>query len=271
MPRVSRLRIYPIKSCRGYDVPAVDLDELGLTGDRRFQIVDPTGKPFTQRSHPILARVNARLHEDHIQIDAEHRGTVHLPLSSSDEHDSITTEVWSTTGLQADSTSTDADQFFSELLDASARLVRTGMRFNRPVKNHPDARVGFADAYPLLVISEASLSDLNDRLLVNGEEPATMERFRPNIVITDCRPFDEDRWERIQIADTAFQDAGPCERCIMTTVHPTTGENLGPEPLRTLAGYRRDPAGSGVNFGQNLVHLTTSGSLAVGDAVRVIT
>ena len=271
MPRVARLRIYPIKSCRGYDIPTADLDELGMAGDRRVQVVDATGKPFTQRSHPALARVNARLDTDQIRIDAPDVGSVTLPLAPTADSSSITTEVWSTTGLQADTTSPEADQFFSELLKTPALLIRTGVRFNRPVEHHPDARVGFADAYPLLVISEASLADLNDRLIIKGEMPISMERFRPNIVATDCQPFDEDRWIRIQIADTNLQTAGPCERCIMTTVHPESGENLGPEPLRTLASYRRDPAGSGINFGQNLVHLTNSGTLTVGDNVKIIT
>jgi len=270
MPRLSRLRVYPIKSCRGYDLATAHLDSLGMAGDRRYQVVGPTGKPFTQRNQPRLARVTAVRRDDHLHISSDGFGQVELPLIESLDRAPITTEVWSTTGLRAAITSPEADRFFSDLLGTAARLVQVGALFDRPVKNHPNARVGFADSYPLLVISEASLDDLNDQLIAQGEAAVTMERFRPNLVITDCLPRAEDQWDRIRIADTKFQTAGPCERCIMTTLDPATGERLGPEPLRTLAQDRRAPSSSGVNFGQNLVHLTNAGTLTVGDNVEVL-
>lgn len=269
MPSVSRLRVYPIKSCRGYDLDVAALDPLGIIGDRRFQVVDETGKPFTQRSHPTLARVDARLTEGTLAVSAAGIGEFAYDTADATGDDLIETEVWSTTGLQASPTTTAADAFFSTLLEAPARLVQVGTAFDRPVKNHPGSRVGFADAYPLLVISEASLHDLNDRLRARGEEAIVMERFRPNLVVRDCAPFAEDSWSRLQISTVTFAAAGPCERCIMTTLDPVTGDRLGSEPLRTLATYRRAADGAGVNFGQNLVNLSTHGTIRVGDTVEL--
>ncbi len=267
MPRLARIRLYPIKSCRGYDVPAADLDEMGLAGDRRFQVISPVGKPFTQRTHAKLARVDAHLHADSLEINCAGLGACVVPLSRTVPTRTITTEVWSTGGLQADPTLPAADEFFSELLDERARLIQTGTAFSRPVKRHPNQRVGFADAFPLLVISEASLQDLNDRLVERGTECLEMERFRPNLVLTECEAYAEDQWSGLEIEGLKFAAAGPCERCIMTTIDPLTGEKTGPEPLATLAGYRRDPGGNGVIFGQNLVHQSNRGSLKVGASV----
>lgn len=269
MPRVSRLRIYPVKSCRGYDVESAQLDAMGLVGDRRFQVIDAHGKPFTQRSHPALARVTARRQGGSLLLQADGVGEVQVPLTPRDDAARVTTEVWSSTGLQATATIPAADAFFSSVLATRARLAHAGSAFDRPVASFPDARVGFADGYPLLVISEASLADLNDRLAVQNEDAVAMEQFRPNLVVDGCSPYAEDGWPHLTIAGARFQSAGPCERCVMTTLDPTTGEKLGVEPLRTLASYRRTGSDTGVHFGQNLVNLSQSGTLTVGDNVTV--
>jgi uncharacterized protein YcbX len=129
--------------------------------------------------------------------------------------------------------------------------------------------VGFADAYPFLLASEASRADLNDRLVARGEEPLGWDRFRANLIIEGCAAFAEDTWPRLRIGAIEFRAAGPCARCAVTTTDQATGER-GVEPLRTLATYRRDPRSpEDVNFGQNLIHLTLGGRLRVGDAVVV--
>ena len=270
MPTLLRIRIHPIKSCRGYDCSTAELDQLGLVGDRRFQVIAADGKPFTQRTHGALARVQTQIIGDELHVSTTEHGEIVIPIISPATA-TRTTEVWSTTGLITEDCGSEATGFFSALLGETAYLVRTGTAFDRPVKAHHGDRVGFADAFPLLVISEASLADLNRRLSENDPSaPAVvMERFRPNLVITDCTAFAEDTWKHIDIGDTRFAAAGPCERCIMTTVDPNTGAKLGPEPLRTLATYRRDPQGTGVHFGQNLVNLTKSGRLEVGASVEV--
>jgi len=131
-----------------------------------------------------------------------------------------------------------------------------------PARAKPGDIVSFADAYPFLVISEASLTDLNSRL----EVPVVMERFRPNIVLSGSEPFAEDEYARVQIGEIAFRGVKRCERCVVTTIDPTTGER-GKEPLRTLAKYRLSD--QKVWFGMNLIH-DNVGSLRVGDAVSPI-
>jgi uncharacterized protein YcbX len=152
--------------------------------------------------------------------------------------------------------------------------VRIGKQFRRPVLNPkralPDDVVSFADGYPFLITSEASLADLNDRLLGSGEETIPMNRFRPNLVISGCPAFAEDMWPRLKIGAVVFRAGGPCGRCIVTTTDQLTAER-GKEPLRTLASYRRDATDpADVNFGQNLIHETKSGTLRIDDAVEVL-
>lgn len=269
MPKLSRIRIHPIKSCRGYDCETADLDELGLVGDRRFQVIAADGKPYTQRTHGALARVTAKITEDQLKVSTPDQGEFTIPIASPASLQR-STEVWSSHGLIGDDCGSVATEFFTSLLGETAHLVRVGAAYNRPVNRHPSDRVGFADAYPLLIISEASLADLNQRVSVNDGTmpPLLMERFRPNLVITDCPAFAEDTWQHINIGSQRFAAGGPCERCIMTTVDPQTGVKLGPEPLRTLATYRRDPNGSGVWFGQNLVNLSKTGRISVGASIN---
>ena len=106
-------------------------------------------------------------------------------------------------------------------------------QFRRPLKGNPKDETGFADGCPLLVISQAALEDLNQRL----EFPVGMKPFRPNILIEDCQPYDEDRWFRINIVNTIFRSDGPCPRCIMTTIYPELEVRTGKEPMATLSEY----------------------------------
>ena len=164
--------------------------------------------------------------------------------------------------------------WLSTFLAVPCRLVRVGEKFQRPMQKPGKARPGdilsFADGYPFLVTSEASLADLNDRLVARGEDAVPMDRFRANLVITGCTAFAEDTWARFRIGQVIFRAGGPCGRCVVTTTDQLTAER-GKEPLRTLAAYRRDAANpTDVNFGQNLIHETKSGALRVGDAVEVL-
>jgi uncharacterized protein YcbX len=146
--------------------------------------------------------------------------------------------------------------------------VRIGQKFERPVlksAGRPGDLFTFADAAPLLVVSEASLAALNDHILANGGEPVPMNRFRPNLVVDGCAAFAEDTWSRLQIGDAIFRSAGPSDRCMVTTTDQLTGER-GKEPLRTLATFRRNPADpSQVFFGVNLINESKSGAIRVGD------
>jgi uncharacterized protein YcbX len=157
-----------------------------------------------------------------------------------------------------------AARWFSDVLETACSLVHIAEANARPVDPDyapPGHRVGFADAFPFLLVSEASLADLNGRLAT----PLPMNRFRPNLVIAGVRPFGEDDIGPFTIGGIRFTPVKPCDRCGVTTTDQTTGER-GVEPLRTLATYRR--SNGKVLFGQNVVH-TGTGRLRVGDALLV--
>lgn len=268
--RVTGLFLYPVKSLRGHAVPAVELDALGLVGDRRFLVVDTTGKFMTQRTTPRMACIDALLSTGTLTLSADGAGNVSVPTVSDPRAPLRTVSVWKSEGLQAEDCGTTASAWLSDFLGLTCHLVRIGGKFFRPILK-PSARPGdavtFADGYPLLAVSEASLMNLNDRILENQGEPVPMNRFRPNIVVDDCTAFAEDAWTRIQIGDAVFRNGGPCARCPITTTDQLTGER-GKEPLKTLATFRRDKIDpTNVNFGINLIQETKQGALRVGDPV----
>jgi uncharacterized protein YcbX len=270
---VSGLFIHPVKSLRAVSVPGVGLDALGIVGDRRFMVVDEHGRFLTQRTLPRMALVETGLTSEALILSTLGHGQIEVPRAG-DAHPLLrTVSVWKSEGLQAEDCGNAAAVWLGDFLGVKCRLVRIGRQFHRPMTK-PAARagdlVGFADAEPLLVISEASLSDLNDRLVARDEEPLPMDRFRPNLVIAGCAPFAEDTWPRIRIGNVILRAGGPCARCIVTTTNQQTAER-GKEPLRTLATYRRDSDDpTDVNFGQNFIHETKHGSLAVGAPVEIL-
>lgn len=270
---LSGLFLYPVKSLRGCQVNAARVDALGLEHDRRFLIVDPAGKFLTQRTLPRMALIATAVSATQLTLAVPGGGTLQVPCEPTAAPVQRTVSVWKSEGLSADDCGDDAAAWLSDFLATPCRLVRIGRQFRRPLlKPLPgpaaDHCVTFADAFPFLVVGEASLHDLNDRLVARGDAPVPMDRFRPNLVVAGGAPFAEDAWTRFHIGSVRFRTGGPCARCIVTTTDQQTGER-GPEPLRTLATYRRDPRDStNVNFGQNLVHETKTGLLRVGDRVE---
>jgi len=272
MTRLAALYVYPVKSLGGVQVESAAVDALGLVGDRRFLVVDETGRFLTQRTLPRMALIRTALTADTLQLTQEGRGGVAVPLAPDPAAPLRTVSVWKSEGLQAEDAGDAAAAWLSDGLATRCRLVRIGRAFQRPILKASAAAgdtVSFADAYPFLILSEASLADLNDRLIERDEEPLPMNRFRPNFVVSGCAPYEEDTWPRFRIGEVTFRAGGPCARCVMTTTDQETAER-GKEPLRTLATYRRDAEDpTDVNFGQNLIHETKSGVLRVGDAVQV--
>ncbi|MEA3292753.1 MAG: MOSC domain-containing protein, partial [Pseudomonadota bacterium] len=124
----------------------------------------------------------------------------------------------------------------------------------------PGDRTSFTDGFPLLLISQASLDDLNRRLA----QPVEMRRFRPNLVVAGVEPYAEDNWQRIRVGEIEMRGVKPCSRCAIPAVDPDTGIVSGLEPLRTLSAYRK--RNNKIYFGQNLAH-NGHGSLCVGDLV----
>lgn len=286
---VSALFLYPVKSLRGFAVSSARVDALGLVGDRRFLVIDGEGAMLTQRVAPQMARITTELTATDLRLHAETCAPLVVPLAAADAP-LRTVSVWRSHGLLAEDCGRAASDWFSARLGLKAHLVRIGRAFHRPVLDRPafapagtggpvvEGRIAsasdvfhFADGFPFMVTTESSLAQLNERLGEAGAAPVPMDRFRPSFVISGSAPFAEDGWQRVRVGELSFRNGGPCGRCIVTTTDQLRGERMGAEPLRTLAMFRRDPADSTrINFGQNLVHETKSGTLRVGDSVEVL-
>ena len=255
---VSALNIFPIKSCGGIAVREAVVVERGFEHDRRWMVTDPNGMFLTQRNHPKLALAATTLSREHIALSAPGLDPVQIPLELA-EGEAIQTVVWGSK-VKALQGPREANEWFSTLLGMPCLLVHMPASSIRPVQHSSASKtdhIAFPDAFPLLVISEASLDDLNRKLA----QPVPMNRFRPNIVVRGCGPYEEDTWKDIRIGSLSFLGAKPCVRCATTTVDQTTGIK-GTEPLRTLATYRS--RNGDVLFGQNLLH-RSQGILRVGD------
>jgi uncharacterized protein YcbX len=256
--RVAELYVYPVKACRGMRVSSARVVERGFAGDRRWMIVDAEGRFVTQRTERRLALVGAVLEADEtLELSAPGAGAVRLPAAYGA---GVRREVhvWSDVGTAV--AHPEGSAWISAVLGAPHTLVYMPddeRRRVNPERARPNDIVGFADAYPFLLISEASLVALNARL----PAPITMQRFRPNIVVSGCEPFAEDAWATLTIGSLGFRGVKRCDRCVVTTVDPETAQ-AGVEPLRTLATFRREDGK--VWFGMNLIH-DGPGTLNIGD------
>ena len=243
---------YPVKSLRGESHSRLDVRRRGLLGDRDWMLVDDAGRFVTQRQQPQMALVTAtRLDDDSLRLSAPGREQL---LVSGAPGPRVDVTVWRDS-LMAVEAKPEASAWLSEFLQCAVRLVRFADDVERPVDpEFADGadRVGFADGFPFLLISEGSLDDLNARL----EAPVPMQRFRPNLV----------GWSRIRIGNIEFRVAKPCSRCIIPTIDIETG-NRTPEPLQSLSAYRRRD--NKIFFGQNLLH-DGMGRLEVGMPVEVL-
>ena len=265
---VSDLFIYPIKSTKGTRLPYANVDELGLAFDRRFVISDNAGQFITARTEPTLCLISATLTEQDITLTAPNMPTLVLSYKEfNDQYQQVS--VWDDE-IAGQLCSTKANLWFSEYLQRPCRLLYFGEESTREKGLNTDnaRKVAFADGYPLLLISQASLDDLNQRLLSNNKNTVSMAHFRPNIVVENCLPFAEDGWQYIRIGEIDFKVSKPCERCIFTTVNPKDGTiDAQQQPLSTLKEFRQTSSGE-VLFGQNLIPLN-SGRIAQGDNIIV--
>lgn len=260
---LSGLFWYPIKSCRGLPADSVTLDARGIAGDREYLVVDAAGRFLTQREHPRLALVDPRPGKEAFGLSAPGEG--HCEFRPTTDGPRLAVTIWRDhcTGIdQGDP----AAEWLSGFLGTPCRLVRMAADHPRPVDPEyaltADDQVAFSDGFPLLLVTEESLADLNRRL----PDSLPMNRFRPNIVVAGAEPYADDGWGRIRLGELVATAVKPCIRCQITTTDQYTAA-VGTEPLRTLRTYRY-LRGRGVWFGQNLIP-ARAGSLRIGDPVEV--
>ncbi len=260
---ISSLHIYPIKSTAGIEVSNTWIDHLGLNFDRRFVITNTKGQFITARTEPRLCLIQASISATGLILTAPNM--LPLTVNYSEFSNSYSDVVVWKDLIKGQHCHHNYDQWFSKYLGKNCQLYYFGEKSSRAVKNS-DKQVGFADAYPLLLISQASLDELNQRL---GDNAVTMAQFRPNIVAGNTLPFAEDGWKKIRIGEVVFEAVKACSRCIFTTVNPVTGKKH-PEqqPLATLKQYRQVEKGD-VMFGQNLIALN-QGQIKKGDTIEVL-
>ncbi|MFF9864630.1 MOSC domain-containing protein [Streptomyces sp. NPDC013953] len=269
---VSSLHIHPVKSLGGSAPAEAVVEPWGLAGDRRWMLIDASAKAVTQRQHARLALASAALGEGGgITLSAPGREPLPVPVPSG-ATSTVVTEIFGTK-VEAVPAGAAADAWLSAYLGEDVRLVHLDDPARRrpidPDYAQPGETVSFADGFPLLVTTTASLDALNS-LIAQGdhpdEGPLPMERFRPTVVVDGTAPWDEDRWTRIAIGEVTFRVAKPCGRCIVTTTDQRTARR-GKEPLRTLARHRL--IDRRMVFGQNLVPEGT-GTLRTGDPVEIL-
>ncbi|MEE2786464.1 MAG: MOSC N-terminal beta barrel domain-containing protein [Myxococcota bacterium] len=261
--KLTQILNYPLKSGAGRVCSDAMVTPKGLDGDRRWMVVDEQGGFLTARTHPRMTLLYA---------ESSAPGAIALRTNDADvtvahaQAAPVSVTVW---GDRCDAllANDEAHHDLSNFLGTPCRLVYMPDS-SRRVINAPsgldDAEVSFADGYPILLVSEASLAELNRRLV----KPVSMARFRPNLVVDGVPAHGEDGWKRIRIGHVEFACCDPCERCVLTTVDPRTGSfDSSGEPLRTLATYRRH--GKGVIFGMNIVPVNT-GQIRRGQSVEIL-
>lgn len=277
---ISELIIYPIKSLGGISVTETIVEEKGFRYDRRFMLVDPTGNFMTQRTNHQMALIDVAIDRDALlRVWHRHRpdDVLELPLSlpvqtdeSIPERETMLVTIWDSTDVPALAVSDEADRWFTRVLGKPCRLVfmpETTHRAVDPAYARQDDAVSFADGYPYLLIGQASLDNLNQRLA----EPISMSRFRPNIVVAESLPNDEDAWQHFRMGDMEFYGVKPCARCVLTTIDPETAQ-VGKEPLRTLSTYRQWK--HKILFGQNVLAKPSGalvlGTLQIGQSIDIL-
>lgn len=256
--KITELNLYPIKSMRGSSVPEALIGSEGLENDRCWMLVDAEGKKITQRECPRLSLLVPRVEEGCLRVEVPGSSDIVVALNpASWTNHLLTVDLWGHEhrGIVADETTNRA---LSEATSMSCRLLWLA-----------HAALGgnetpFHDDAPLLVISQTSLDELNRRL----PEAIPMNRFRPSAVLTGSDPFEEDDWQRISIGETEFEAVKLCVRCAITTVDQARGEFRGPEPLKTLATFRR--LEQNVAFGAYFRPLRAGATLRVGDKITVV-
>jgi len=264
MLTLSEINIYPIKSLGGISLHSSEVEERGLKYDRRWVLVDETNTFFTQRDFPEMALIKVAVEQEGLKLRHKTKNIEPLSIPFSFRHskkDKVV--IWEDT-VVGEFYSREIDEWFSDIIGIKCHLVKMPESTKRIVDETyaKNKIVSFADAFPFLIIGQASLDDLNSRM----EVPLPMNRFRTNFVFTGGNPFEEDNWKKFKINDVKFEAVKPCARCVITTTNQETAERLH-EPLLTLSKFRK--IDNKVVFGMNLVCEST-GTVWVGDKIEFL-
>ncbi len=270
MLKVSRLFLYPIKSLEGIAVSSAEVTEKGFKNDRRFMLVDAENRFLTIRQYPKMTRLQPELKEDGIKVISLDTDMAPLFIPFPTPQEKLEKVIIWNAEVAAQSVSDDINSWFSQALGTSLKLVFMPQRSMRPVDTTTGFKpagkfISFADAYPFMMMGEASLSDLNRRY--EGDTSFDFDRFRPSLVFSGGYPNQEDELEKFSINGIAFQGLENCARCTIPNVDPQTGiVDVNAEPLATLSKYRLQ--NRKVNFGRNVVHSGT-GTIRIEDILEL--
>jgi uncharacterized protein len=261
------LYTYPVKSCGGIRHDRVRMDATGLADDRHWMLVRPHGRFVTQRELPRMALILVSINDDVLTLNAPDRAPLRVPRLANTAMLEVT--VWKFDGRGIDC-GDEAAAWISGYLETPLRLVRFDPAAPRVCSPEwtpgATAVTEFSDGFPMLVISRASLAELNSRL----PKTLPMERFRPNLVIDGVAAYDEDRIHELRADGVTIRIVKPCMRCAITTTDQQTGERDGVEPLQTLKTFRFDSQQRGVAFGQNAIPIEGVGrELRLGQSFEI--
>jgi uncharacterized protein YcbX len=264
---VTALNVYPVKSCAGIPLHEAVVLDAGLAHDRQWLVVTPDGRFVTQREQPRLALVGTAIDAGRLVLRFPDGTRVAVaPGEAARRRDVV---VWDDRCSGLDCGDEVAERL-AGLLGRAVRLVEFDASVPR-VKRSPwlgdaAATLRYPDGYPILLISEESLDDLNARL----PAPLPMTRFRPNVVVRGLGAFGEDRVRELRAGALRLQPVKPCTRCTITMTDQVDAAVDPAEPLRTLKTYRWDRELRGITFGQNVAIAGGVGTtLRVGQELEV--
>ncbi|XP_053239114.1 mitochondrial amidoxime reducing component 2-like isoform X1 [Podarcis raffonei] len=278
---VSSLAIYPVKSCQGLPLESAELTKLGVRSgdlrDRFWLVIKEDGHMVTARQEPRLVLVSVNCENGLLILNAPEMKELTIPITAPKNNPVKTCRVFGLDIQGRDCGDEVAHWFTTFLKSEPYRLVHyeTNMAPRKCEKIHkpfqPNDEVPYSDCAPLLIISDASMEDLNSRM----EKKINMRHFRPNITVSGCGAYEEDTWGKVIIGDVELREVMACGRCLLTTVDPENGIIDRKEPLETLKSYRMcDPADkhlykSAPLFG-SFFTVSKLGTIKVGDPVYKI-
>ncbi len=272
---VAGLFSYPVKSCAAVTHDRARFVTEGVLHDRSWMLVDPRASParfLTQREHPQMATLRVKvLASGALELRSDSQSSLTVAAPSTDATPRMV-RVWSSEVLAEDA-GDEASRWLAEALalrPSEVRLVRFHPEAKRLCNPHyagsSGAHTRFADGYPILVVNEASLADLNSRMGRDDARRIPINRFRPNLVVSGLAAWDEDHIDELAIGTVLLRLVKPCVRCEITTTDQITGARHSEEPLNTLSRFRNNVDLGGVTFGWNAIVLR-GGDVALGDEV----